>query len=222
MTDAAVLQIQKYYGLAIKRNCSTSVHEMYESIWAEFYHLMSSNEDPKHGLCPDDDTTWCKYRLALKQKEYDHNQHFHLPADVMNFIKPIFKDLSDKSLLEKCLKGKTQNLIESFNNIIWTHIPKAVFVGLRTLKLGVDMAVCSFNDGGVGLCKIVQTCGLKLGNHLISTIERFDRLRIRKSEKALDELEKKIRQHQNLMKRKLEDKFEEEEGDKPSYAPGQY
>lgn len=59
----------------------------------------------------------------------------------MSFIKPIFKDLSKKSLLEKCLKKKTQNPNELFNNIIWSHVPKTIFVGLRTLKLGVDMAV---------------------------------------------------------------------------------
>lgn len=175
---------------------------------------MSSNEDPKRGLCPEDDGT-CKYKVALMKKEsYDQNKNF------LNFIKPIFKDLSEKSLLEKCLKGKTQNPNESFNNVIWSHVPKAVFVGLKTLKLGVDLAVCSFNDGGVGLCKIVQNCSLKPGNHLFQTMDKLDWLRIRKWEKAQDDLDKKIRQNKNLLKRKLEDKFEEEEGDQPSYTAG--
>lgn len=82
------------------------------------------------------------------------------------------------------------------------------------------MAVCSCNDGGVGLCKIVQNCGLKPGNHLIKTMERLDWLQIIKSEKAKDNLEMKIREHKNLRKRKLEDKFLEE--DQPSYAAGLY
>lgn len=109
---------------------------MYKSVWAEFYHVISSNEDQNRDLCPDDDGTWFKYKDALmKQESYDHNQHFHLPVDVMNFIKPIFKDLY---LLGNCLKGKTQNPNESFNKIIWSHVSKTVFVRLRTLKLGVD------------------------------------------------------------------------------------
>lgn len=140
----------------------------------------------------------------------------------MSFIKHIFRDLSDKKLLSRCLKGKTQNPNESFNNIIWSHIPKTIFVGLRTLKFGVNMAVCSFNDGGIGICKILLNCGLKPGNHLIYTMEHLDRARIKNAEKAQNELEKKVRQHKNLLKRKLEDQFEEEEGLQPSYAPGQY
>lgn len=53
-------------------------------------------------------------------------------------------------------------------------------------------------------------------------MEQIYRARIRKSEKALDELEKKIRKSKNLLKRRLEDKFEEKEGDEPSYASGGY
>lgn len=72
--------------------------------------------------------------VLMKKESYDDDQHFHLPADKMNFIKPIFKDLSEKSLglIEKCLKGKIQNPNESFNNTIWSFVPKAVFVGLDT------------------------------------------------------------------------------------------
>lgn len=223
LTDAAILQIQKYYGLAIRRHCSESVESMQKAVWAEYFHILSSNEDPQHGLCPSDDETWCKYNLAKKKKEhYDHNQHFHLPADVMAYIKHIFRDLSDKKLLSRCLKGKTQNPNESFNNIIWSHIPKTIFVSLRTLKFGVNMAVCSFNDGGIGICKILLNCGLKPGNHLISTMEQLDRTRIKNAERAQVEFEKKVRQHKNLLKRRLEDQYEEEEGQQPSYAPGQY
>lgn len=220
LTDTAILQIQNYYGLAIRRNCTVSVENMHKAIWAEYFHILSSNEDPQHELC---DETWCKYRLAIKNKEhYDHNQHFHLPPDVMSFIKPVFRDLSDKNLLARCLKGQTQNQNESFNSVVWNHIPKTTFVHLRTLKLGINMAVCSFNDGGIGICKILINCGLKPGNHLIRTMKQLDLQRIKKADKAQEELEKKIRHSKSLLKRKLDDKFEEEEGEEPSYGAGLY
>lgn len=37
LADAAILQRKKYYGLAIRRNCSTSVLSIYTSIWAELW-----------------------------------------------------------------------------------------------------------------------------------------------------------------------------------------
>jgi len=222
LTEEAILQIQKYYGLAIRRN-HTSVESMKQAIWAEFFHIVSSNENPNHGLCPKDDDTWCKYHIAVKNKEvYDHNKHFHLPSDVMNFIKPIFKDLSDPSLLEKCVKGKTQNPNESLNNVIWSFIPKVIFVRLNTLRFGVYMAISNFNDGNITTCRIFEKCGLKAGKYLVRAMERLDRRRIMKAEKAQQDLEKKARQHKSLLKRKLDDLFEEEEGDEPSYAPGMY
>lgn len=79
---------------------------MKKAIWAEFCHLMSSNEDPQHGLRLEHDDIWCKYRKAMQEnKTYDHTEHFHLPKNIMCFIKPIFQDLADPKLLEKRLEG---------------------------------------------------------------------------------------------------------------------
>lgn len=43
-----------------------------------------------------------------------------------------------------------------------------------------------------------------------------------KGGKSRNDLEKKARQHKSLQNRKLEDQFEENEGEEPSYAPGVY
>lgn len=58
----------------------------------------------------------------------------------MEKIKPIFKDLCKTDPLEKCHKDETLNPNESLNNIIWSVIPKRVFVMLPTLRYG------SFSD----------------------------------------------------------------------------
>ena len=42
-----------------------------------------------------------------------------LPLDIVMKLKAIFAELSDESLLEKCLDGETQNQNESFNSMIW-------------------------------------------------------------------------------------------------------
>lgn len=222
LTNVAILQIQEYYKLAILRNLS-SVKEMQAAVWAEYFHLLSSDEKPQHSLCPGTEDTWCKFRKASQNNEaYDHTKHFHLPEGIMIHIKPVFKALADPKLLEKCVKGKTQNVNESLNNVIWTFVPKKTFVRLNTLKFGVCEAVTYFNDGNIGKCKLFEKCSLRPGKQLVSAMWRLDRRRIAKADKCHDELQKKIRQAQHKLKRKLEDEYEEEEADNPSYAPGMY
>lgn len=106
-------------------------------------------------------------------------------------LKPIFKDLSDPSLLKKCLKGKSQNPNESLNNLIWSRLPKKTFVRLPTLNFGVSEAVLSFNNGYVSKAKVLEHMGLQAGKNLVKSMEILDRKRIYEAEKAVTELEKK-------------------------------
>lgn len=146
MTDKMIDEIQCYYGLAIRRHVN-DLEKMKKAVWAEFFHYLSNNQTQYHMLC---DISWCKY---LKAKEegvlYDHEKHSHLAPAIMDVIKPIFRDLANPKLLEKCLHGQTQNANESFNNVIWSRIPKRVFVTLTTLRFGVHDAVATYNDGNI-------------------------------------------------------------------------
>ena len=63
----------------------------------------------------------------------------------MDELKPIFRDLANTELLKKCLHGKSQTPNASVNNIIWSRIPKTVFVSLQTLNSDVYDAVSCFN-----------------------------------------------------------------------------
>lgn len=58
------------------------------------------------------------------QQSYDNEKYFHLPEDIMSFIKPIFKDPSEPFLIKKCFIGKSQNQNKSFNNAVWSFLPK--------------------------------------------------------------------------------------------------
>lgn len=221
LTTAAVQKLQTFYGLAIRRNCH-SLNEMKKSVWATYFHVMSSNSNPTHQLCPTDELTWCKYNKSLEENiTYDHSQHFHLPEVIMLKIKPIFKSLSNPELLGKCLKGKSQNPNESLNNVIWSRIPKRTFVQLPTLKFGTYDAVLTFNEGFASKCKVFQQLGLQVGANMKAAMKQMDLNRVRKAEKAASDLEKKIRQSRTLSKRKLEDLYQEsEDPDNPSYGAG--
>lgn len=47
-----------------------------------------------------------------------------LPLDIFMRLKPVLAELSDESILEEFLHGKTQNKNDSFNSIIWDCIPE--------------------------------------------------------------------------------------------------
>ncbi|GFT56216.1 uncharacterized protein TNCV_130091 [Trichonephila clavipes] len=83
---------------AIRRNLS-SVKDMQQAIWAIFLHKLSTDEKPQHGFCPSDSDTWCKF-LSHKNS---------LPVDVVEAMRPVFRDLANPELLKKCLHGGTQN-----------------------------------------------------------------------------------------------------------------
>ena len=104
------------------------------------------------------DSSWCGYRKMEcgAGPNYIHKKAGRIPYAILNAVKPIYRDLSNPSLLARCIHGKTQNVNESFNNLIWTRIPKNVFVRLQTLQLGVYDAVGVFNCGNIIKCKVLK------------------------------------------------------------------
>lgn len=218
LSQAAIDQLQTYYGLAIRRNID-SLDNMMKDIWALYFHKLSSDSDPHHGLCPKGETSWCGYQKAsAKGERYSHKNS--IPVAVMEFIKPVFKSLSNKELLRKCLHGKTQNPNESVNAVIWSRLLKTGFVGLKTLHFGVYDAVSVFNSGNVTKCKLFHKLKMDIGKFTVLSMKKMDQHRIKASERNSLDFKKQARQKKRQVKRKLEDK--EEDPDDPSYGAGQF
>ncbi|GFV69918.1 uncharacterized protein TNCV_1982851 [Trichonephila clavipes] len=97
--EAEIDRLQAYYGLAIRRNLS-SVKDMQQAIWAIFLHKLSTDEKPQHGFCPSDTDTWCKFKKAelLGRPIITKNS---LPVDVVEAMRPVFRDLANPELLKK-------------------------------------------------------------------------------------------------------------------------
>ena len=56
-------------------------------------------------------------------------------------------DLSDCSLLGKCLYGKTQTNNESLNCLVWRYCPKEIFVSRWAVTDAACFSVAIFNEG---------------------------------------------------------------------------
>lgn len=215
LTDSEIDNLQLYYGLAIRRN-SEDVKAMAKDIWAIYFHKLSTDENQQHGLCPPGETSWCKFNNAIAVgSKYEHKHS--LPSAVMQQIKPIFQDLTKEDLLKKCTHGKTQNPNESFNAVIWTRIPKTVYVGLDTLRFGVYDAVICFNDGVSARQQVLEHLGMKVGENTKQGFALIDTLRVKKAEDAMLAVAKLARVHNRNKRRSVDDV---EDPDDPLYGAG--
>ena len=214
LTQERIKRLQRDYGLAIRQN-THSVAAMKRAVWALYFHTLSTKANPQHGLCPKGPDSWCKYNKYQGSEEIYEHPH-SLPTAVMEAIKPVFKDLSDTQLLEKCLHGRTQNQNESVNNVIWTRIPKNVFVEINTLHFGVYDAIATYNKGNIVKCAVLQKLGIMTGKFMINAMLSMDNEIQRDAERKQRDCERQARQLRGL-KIKL---HEDSDSDNPSYGPG--
>ena len=83
----------------------------------------------------------------------------------MDELDPIFTRLSKDDLLNRCLKGITQNQNEAANGILWSKCPKTKFCGVR--RVCVPIAACEtitlFNTGAASKAVTLDLCGVTPG-----------------------------------------------------------
>jgi hypothetical protein len=143
-----------------------------------------------------------------------------LPREIIEELKPVYARLSEDDLLRKCLDGKTQNQNEAFNGMIWQRIPKSVFVGSNSFKLGVYDAVAHFNIGGEATIKVLEALEIKPGVLSHIGVSRADCRRVSKAnykDKESTRMRRRLLRGQN---KKLGDKNKEKEGE--TYPAGSF
>ena len=57
-------KLQTYYGLAIRRNIE-DVKLMQQNICATYFHMLSTDDNSRHELCPKGEDSWCRYNKCL-------------------------------------------------------------------------------------------------------------------------------------------------------------
>lgn len=211
LTDVTIDRLQSYYGKAIRDN-TDSLDKMRTAVWASFFHTASTDAKPLHNMCS---IEWCKYLKSEAAGTVDSYKHTK-PIDkaVMIAIKPIYTKLADPELLSKCLHGKTQNVNESFNNTVWSRVPKNTFVGRKTLEYGVYDAVLTFNTGNVGRITVLENLGVKIGKNTATILQQLDQARVSKAKIAMENMTKQARS------RRRRARLEEEADEDEDYIPG--
>lgn len=183
LTDVLIDQLTTYYGNAIRKH-SDNYREMQRAIWAIWYHKRSNDDEPTHYFCPSGTDSWCTYNRSLAAgtiKDFKHTKS--IPVAVMDALKPIFKDLSHPDLLKRCLGGKTQNVNESLNALIWKLCPKTTNAARKIVEIAVNTAIANFNDGKQAVLSIMSELELTPGIDSQSYAKEADRMRIYYAEK---------------------------------------
>ncbi|GFY16479.1 uncharacterized protein LOC101238613 [Trichonephila clavipes] len=132
-----------------------NLQKMMSSVIAAFFHRVSGKNNSLHGQCPEGSESWCRYQRAKAAGSLLKEIELGLPNKIINQIKPTYLKLYDETLLKKCLHGKTQNCNESYNNILWNIVPKNIFIGLETFRLGALLALILYNSGYAGILSVI-------------------------------------------------------------------
>jgi len=177
-----------YYGLPIRRNCE-SVKNMHNAIWATYYHYCSTDESPQHEKCPIGPESWCCWQRSAAANELSSFKHDYqpLPQDVTKAVHPIYTDLSNEKLLERCIGGFTQNNNESYNQLIWKITLKIVPCGSKIVEMAAYITAGVFNEGTASLLYYMSAIGLSLGPIAYSFAEKEDAQRVMISDRRAHE-----------------------------------
>jgi len=216
LTNKVMQDLSLYYGLAIQRH-PDSVEDVRREIWATYYHKISTDAEPQHHFCPEGESSWCKFQ----QHKAAGTLFSHPPAldkETQDILKPIYEELSQNELLERCLGSNTQNNNESFNACVWRLAPKQVYCGKKLLEIATQTATCIFNEGQKPILKILETMGCSLGNGSISFADHCDNARVKQADQRSSFSSKSARISRREARAAEDELFDQEEG--IMYGPG--
>ena len=129
LTATMIKQLHSCYRRAIKQNAG-DVSAMKKAIMATPYHITSTDDQPDHCFCPDDD--WCWYQNPKKSQGHRPD----LPKPMLQTLLPVYKRLSEDALPERCSRVSTQNANESLNGLIWRRCAKVQYCGHTSVQIG--------------------------------------------------------------------------------------
>ena len=224
LSEARIKRIQRYYGLAIRQNTietpnptekevNVAVYTMKKNIIAILHHSIHAQDLTKqHRYCPRGESSWCKWQQDIATGTKTYKQEDCLPEVFRELLRPTFTALSDDHLLERCVRGATQNRNESINSMVWARCPKHKYHGAKFVRCAVASAVCHFHSGAASRIRIMKRLSIPAGKCTKRASAEKDKRRIRKADRNVTEKEKKRRLAMKQRKTSREEALREAEG----------
>ena len=210
LTDKAIDKMQNNYGSAIRKN-KGKLDQMHDSVQAILKHMVQEEGkslEEQHSLCPKDNFTWCKFWKDKGNNTKTYSEEHRLPSVFFNLLKPTYDRLSDVTLLQRCLKGITQNQNESLHGMLWRRCPKTCFSGKRKVKIAACLSVGNFNIGASAIADVLKALDIKCGNQTLRYFRNADKSRLKGAAIKVSKKYKDRRQKLRSMKKRKLDKKE--------------
>ena len=220
LTDSAVNKLQNYFGIALRTNLD-SIYVMKKCIYASLFHNSMLEEKKRHQFCPPTKESWCTWQKEIAEKGVtEFKPKLNIPQAIFDVIMPIYKELTNDKLLEKCLHGKTQNSNEALHGLIWQRCPKTTYCGKKVVEIGTASAICHMNDGSKSISNVLDRMGLQTGTEAAKGFDRSVRKRKRLRLRQESERCKRRRKQLRSLKKGWNDTVMEQEG--VTYGAGQF
>lgn len=155
---------------------------MKDSIWAIYHHMIREDGislEKQHDKCPKGPDSWCKFWSDRSS----YNESKRLPSVFINEMEKTFNDLTDDVLLNRCLKGLTQNQNEALNSVLWSKAIKTKFIGRKRLLIAVCNTICQFNTGSAHKASLLESFGLSAGMNSLTGFHKADEERIKNADR---------------------------------------
>ena len=209
LTDNLIDRMQCNFGDAIRANTGDR-QGMFNAIWAIYKHRIRNDDeslDVQHDNCPRDG--WCLYWKCRK----NYNDSIRLPHVFIDELRPLFSRLSEDTLLDRCLRGWTQNQNEAANQILWSKCSKTKFCGRDKLLLATCESIAQYNTGAASKALVLKKRGVHAGENVFLSIRKTDSVRINKAAR-------KVKKSTRLKRRKLRSAKKSKTKEKVSYMTG--
>ena len=185
--------------------------------------MISTDNEPKHNLCPAGVNSWGFYQRAIALNEVPRKHNPTIKAGVVPFVMPIVDRLTQPELLKRCAAMQTQNANESFNSpnsLIWARCSKTEFASRRSIETAVALSVLHFNCGPSGIFKVLQSFGITIGLHSSAHSAKMLDQKLQQSDKRGKTLSKWACKQRKRRRLQQEDRRERDEGD--TYGAGHF
>ncbi|XP_077506807.1 uncharacterized protein LOC144116021 [Amblyomma americanum] len=186
LTKALIDKLTDYYGWALRNNSNdvAAMQRAVNAVNASYYHVTSTEEEPRHDFCLEGANSWCRHKVAEASDSPQPKHKYSLPGYVAEAMLPVYQRLSQASLLQRCLGEKMQNASESFHSVLWSLMPKELHASLIAVQTALHEAVLRYNAGCQRATKeISASVGLTPGHLVIQRAAEKDALRMDKAEK---------------------------------------
>ena len=121
-----------------------------QRILAIYAHARSKDAVPRHQSCSPGADSWCLVKRAEAAGEFPSSHEtkkLYLSGVSPDFLAKVFADLTETSLLSRCLRKETQNRNQSLHSKLWRKCLKIKFVYLQHTKFAASVSALEHNLG---------------------------------------------------------------------------